>query len=208
MRTGLARMTNAPLFAAWDARLLQHVLLLPLLLVSFWASLRMQWRPLWLALPLQVILGVVFAAMAYPAMLLAETHSSAASRGIFMSMAWRMRPRLPGPTRLLSLWLASFVSFPAGLWIWPRADHRPLRCTRAFGIPSCSLAALEREWSAARLAALRMQLSPHTLFNLLHTIRGTHRMGSEGCPVDGRAARGSAAPAAQRGRTRLRPADR
>ena len=33
-------------------------------------------------------------------------------------------------------------------------------------------AALEREWSAARLAALRMQLSPHTLFNLLHTIRG------------------------------------
>ena len=34
------------------------------------------------------------------------------------------------------------------------------------------VAALEREWSAARLAALRMQLSPHTLFNLLHTIRG------------------------------------
>ncbi|MGH8258924.1 MAG: sensor histidine kinase, partial [Steroidobacteraceae bacterium] len=34
------------------------------------------------------------------------------------------------------------------------------------------LAALERAWSGARLAALRMQLSPHTLFNLLHTIRG------------------------------------
>jgi sensor histidine kinase YesM len=34
------------------------------------------------------------------------------------------------------------------------------------------VAELEREWSAARLAALRMQLSPHTLFNLLHTIRG------------------------------------
>jgi sensor histidine kinase YesM len=33
-------------------------------------------------------------------------------------------------------------------------------------------AALERAWSSARLAALRMQLSPHTLFNLLHTIRG------------------------------------
>jgi LytS/YehU family sensor histidine kinase len=33
------------------------------------------------------------------------------------------------------------------------------------------VAALEREWSAARLAALRMQLSPHTLFNLLHAIR-------------------------------------
>jgi LytS/YehU family sensor histidine kinase len=34
------------------------------------------------------------------------------------------------------------------------------------------VAALERESSAARLAALRMQLSPHTLFNLLNTIRG------------------------------------
>jgi LytS/YehU family sensor histidine kinase len=32
--------------------------------------------------------------------------------------------------------------------------------------------ALERLLSATRLAALRMQLSPHTLFNLLHTIRG------------------------------------
>jgi LytS/YehU family sensor histidine kinase len=33
-------------------------------------------------------------------------------------------------------------------------------------------AALERALGAAQLAALRMQLSPHTLFNLLHTIRG------------------------------------
>jgi two-component system, LytTR family, sensor kinase len=33
-------------------------------------------------------------------------------------------------------------------------------------------AALERALTASNLAALRMQLSPHTLFNLLHTIRG------------------------------------
>jgi LytS/YehU family sensor histidine kinase len=33
-------------------------------------------------------------------------------------------------------------------------------------------AALERALTSAHLAALRMQLSPHTLFNLLHTIRG------------------------------------
>jgi LytS/YehU family sensor histidine kinase len=71
----------------------------------------------------------------------------------------------------LSLWLASFVSFlPSygfglalitGLALFTRFRNSELR-----------LAALEREWSAARLAALRMQLSPHTLFNLLHTIRG------------------------------------
>ena len=49
----------------------------------------------------------------------------------------------------------------AGLSLYTRFRNSELKC-----------AALEREWSAARLAALRMQLSPHTLFNLLHTIRG------------------------------------
>src|SRR5258707_11461572 len=71
----------------------------------------------------------------------------------------------------LSLWLASFVNFlptygfglalVTGLALFTRFRNSELR-----------LAALEREWSSARLAALRMQLSPHTLFNLLHTIRG------------------------------------
>jgi sensor histidine kinase YesM len=72
---------------------------------------------------------------------------------------------------ILSLWLASFVSFiPTygfGLTLVTGASlytkFRNLELQRS---------ALERAWSAARLAALRMQLSPHTLFNLLHTIRG------------------------------------
>jgi LytS/YehU family sensor histidine kinase len=72
---------------------------------------------------------------------------------------------------VMSLWLASFVSFiptygfglalVTGSSLYAR--FRNLELQRS---------ALEREWSAARLAALRMQLSPHTLFNLLHTIRG------------------------------------
>ncbi len=168
MRIGMSRMTNASLFAAWDARLLQHVLLLPILLVSYWASLRIQWRPLLVALPLQLILGTVFAAVAYPAMLVSQMtlgsddwHEMAATH-------------VAGPwfdPFFLSLWLASFVSFlptygfglalVTGLALYTRFRNSELR-----------LAALEREWSAARLAALRMQLSPHTLFNLLHTIRG------------------------------------
>jgi hypothetical protein len=167
MRVGIAHVSTVSLFAAWDARLLQHVFLLPMLLVSFWASLRVQWSPLLVTLPLQMILGVAFAAMAYPALILATTvlggsemhepllnHISSLSDSFF-----------------LSLWLASFVSFlPAygfglalitGLALYTRFRNSELR-----------LAALQREWSAARLAALRMQLSPHTLFNLLHTIRG------------------------------------
>jgi hypothetical protein len=171
MRIGMSRMTNVSLFAAWDARLLQHLILLPVMLVSFWASLRIQWRPLLIALPLQLVLGTVFAAVAYPAMLMSEMvvdgenwHDVAMSHISNVANPW-LDPFF------LSLWLASFVSFLptygfglaliTGLALYTRFQNSELR-----------LAALEREWSAARLAALRMQLSPHTLFNLLHTIRG------------------------------------
>src|SRR5271163_2070505 len=168
MRTGIAHLTTVMVFAAWDQRLLQHVLLLPMVLVSFWASLKVQWRPLLITLPLQVILGAVFAAAAYPVMILSqviiggdEMHGTAMSHvmGAWSDPFWG------------TLWLASFVSFlPAsgfglalvtGLALYTRFRNSELH-----------VAALEREWSAARLAALRMQLSPHTLFNLLHTIRG------------------------------------
>src|SRR5580698_5682587 len=168
MRNGIAHLTTVEVFAAWDQRLMQHVLLLPMLLVSFWASLKVQWRPILIALPLQVILGAVFAAAAYPVMILSQVivggkdmHEGAMSHvvGAWSDPYW------------VTLWLASFVSFlPAygfglalvtGLALYTRFRDSELR-----------LAALEREWSAARLAALRMQLSPHTLFNLLHTIRG------------------------------------
>jgi len=168
MSNGIARVTNVMVFATWDTRLLQHVLLLPMLLVSFWASLKVQWRPIVIALPLQLILGAVFSAMAYPVMILSEvimakdqSHGTALSHVV---SAW-------SDPFWVTLWLASFVSFlpsygfglalVTGLALYTRFRDSEVR-----------LAALEREWSAARLAALRMQLSPHTLFNLLHTIRG------------------------------------
>ena len=167
MRTGMAHVTNVSFFAAWDTRLLQHVLLLPILLVSFWASLRIQWRPLLIAVPLQLILGGVFAALTYPAMLVSQM--ALGTEEWHEAMATHASGNWDEP--LLSLWTASFVSFLptygfglaliTGLALYTRFRNSELR-----------LAALEREWSAARLAALRMQLSPHTLFNLLHTIRG------------------------------------
>ena len=169
MRTGIALVTDVPFFAPWDARVLQHLLLLPFLLVSFWASLRVQWRPWLLALPLQIVLGSIFAAIAYPAMMISEM--------ALEGPEWHQHvmSQMANPVFLdhsvFSLWTASFVSFlPAygfglalvtGLALYTRFQKSELH-----------VAALEREWSAARLAALRMQLSPHTLFNLLHTIRG------------------------------------
>jgi hypothetical protein len=168
LRIGITRDNFVPVFAAWDARVLQHVLLLPFLLVSFWSSLRIEWRPVFIAIPLQIVLGVCFSAIAYPAMMIA--HLVLANPG----MQEHAMQHEPGPmldTPLISLWLASFISFlPAygfglamvtGLALYTRVQNSELR-----------VAALEHEWSSARLAALRMQLSPHTLFNLLHTIRG------------------------------------
>ena len=169
MRTGIAHVTNVPLFAPWDARVMQHVLLLPILMVSYWASLRVQWRPLVIALPLQLLLGTLFATIAYPAMLVSEWTVDNADWQ--QHVVKHMADRFMLDASDLSLWLASFISFiPAygfglalvtGFALYSRFRNSELR-----------VAALEREWTAARLAALRMQLSPHTLFNLLHTIRG------------------------------------
>ena len=169
MRVGIARATDIEVFASWDARVLQHLLLLPVVMVSFWASLRVQWSPLLVAVPLQLTLGTAFAAIAYPALLISQLilgHAISHDRG----MAHAANPFVLEPSDF-SIWLASFISFiPAygfglalvtGLALYTRFRNSELR-----------VAALEREWTAARLAALRMQLSPHTLFNLLHTIRG------------------------------------
>ncbi len=170
LRTGVARDSGTLLMlVSWDARVLQHAFLLPFLLVSFWASLRIQWRPLLVAIPLQILLGCVFAATAYPAMIV----SSMALEGVHWSehaMRYGEHPFFLDPTILL-LWTASFVSvLPA--YGFGLALVTGLALYTRFKKSELHVAALEREWSAARLTALRMQLSPHTLFNLLHTIRG------------------------------------
>ena len=108
---------------------------------------------------------------------------------------------------LLSLWVASFVSFiPA--YGFAVALITGFALYSRFRDAELQVAALEREWSAARLAALRMQLSPHSLFNLLHTIRGLHRMGSARRPGHGGTARPSAAASVARRATAISSARR
>jgi len=75
------------------------------------------------------------------------------------------------PRVVVALWTASFVMFfmtycfgivlVTGFAYYQRLRDAEVRNS-----------SLEQGWTNARLAALRMQLSPHTLFNLLHTIRG------------------------------------
>jgi hypothetical protein len=168
MSVGVAKMTDAPLFAAWNVRVLQHLILLPVLLISYWASLRIKWHPLGFAVPLQVLLGAVFAAVAYPAMFVA--HEMVGGHEA-MTQVMAQAPTAWLEESIIPLWLASFLSFvPA--YGFGLALVTGLALYRRFHDSELQVAELERQWSAARLSALRMQLSPHTLFNLLHTIRG------------------------------------
>jgi len=147
------------LFAPWTARVLQHLVLYPVLVVCVRTSLRLGWRPLLRTLPIQLLLGLLFAALASPLLGGAEILI-----GDHESMRDNVVPHI-------SLWIASATGFLltygfglaliSGFTLYQRFRDSELR-----------RAALERAWSGARLAALRMQLSPHTLFNLLHTIRG------------------------------------
>jgi two-component system LytT family sensor kinase len=146
---------KAVLFIPWYVRVLQHLLLFPLLFTCFAASLRIGWVSA-KRVPAQILLGGMFAALSYHAVLLAET------------LIWGA----PMPRQSLgALWSASFVMFfmtysfgivlVTGFAYYQRLRDAEIRNST-----------LERGWTNARLAALRMQLSPHTIFNLLHTIRG------------------------------------
>jgi hypothetical protein len=164
----ISTASTARIFASWDARVIQHLLLYPVLVVFVTLSLRMGWRPAWRTWPLQSLLGLVFSALASPLLMVGEllTHDD----------TWQHHPMprtmgefCKGPEPVV--WLSAMTNFlltygfcialVTGFSLYQRYRDSQLRVT-----------ALERAWSTARLAALRMQLSPHTLFNLLHTIRG------------------------------------
>jgi hypothetical protein len=154
MQVNADQQFKVVLFVVWYERALQHLLLFPVLLVCFVASLRTGWAPPKRVL-VQILLGGMFAALSYFAQELSET------------LIWGvLMPRDAG-----AIWAASFVTFFMTysfgvLLVTAFAYYQRFRDAELRN------SALEQGWSNARLAALRMQLSPHTLFNLLHTIRG------------------------------------
>lgn len=174
MGQSLKEFNVTDFFAPWDARLVQHLVLYPLFILCAWTSLRIGWRPLWRALPVQLSCALGFAVLAAPALVLGEfvmgewhgtiaiTHAK--GHGYADWNEFFAGPAVPS-------WIASATSFLVtygfGLaLITSFGFYQRLRDSQLRS------AALERALAAAHLAALRMQLSPHTLFNLLHTIRG------------------------------------
>jgi hypothetical protein len=158
-------------FARADARLVQHLFLYPVLLLFVWISLRIGWQSLWRRLPLQILLAVVFAVLAQPAMFLGECLTARTPEMKAHVMQMTMGNLGFWDDNDVPMWLASTTTFLLAYGfglalVMGFAFYQRLRDAQARS------GALERALSAAHLAALRMQLSPHTLFNLLHTIRG------------------------------------
>jgi LytS/YehU family sensor histidine kinase len=82
---------------------------------------------------------------------------------------YTLREFLAGPEP--AMWLASATTFLLA-YGFGLALLTGIALYHRFRLAQLKSAALERALTSAHLATLRMQLSPHTLFNLLHTIRG------------------------------------
>jgi len=167
MQLSIATFSDKQFFAPWTTRVLQHLLLYPVFLGCVWTSLRSGWSPLWRALPLQILLAIFFCALPFFAMTIAEhmlgEHDP---HEPLLGMLWSWHD----PAER-AIWFASATSFflTYGFGV---ALASGFKLYQHFRDSELRLTAMSREWSAARLSALRMQLSPHTLFNLLNTIRG------------------------------------
>ncbi len=172
MQASLSSMKVEHVFAPADARLLQHLMLYPLFILCMWRSLRTGWQPLWRTLPIQIGFALLFVVPASPLLMLGEVLTSKwyGLPAHEMGSGWSTwREFLAGPE--IPTWIASATNFLVtycfgvvlvmGFAFYQRLRDAQLRS-----------AALERALTSAHLQALRMQLSPHTLFNLLHTIRG------------------------------------
>jgi two-component system, LytTR family, sensor kinase len=171
MQSVLTTLQMHNVYAPWNARVLQHVFLYPVFLGCVWASLRIGWQPLWRTASLQLLCALGFSILASPALMLGEKLIGDSIWEEWHTDSWHsaLAGFVAGPA--IARWLASVTNFlltygfglalVAGFDFYRRLRDAQLRS-----------AALERSLNSAHLTALRMQLSPHTLFNLLHTIRG------------------------------------
>lgn len=167
MQLSIAAFSERQLFARWNVRVLQHLIIYPIFLFCVWMSLRIGWQRA-RQVATQIFIALIFAALPSLAMSIAE-HLFTTQHGM---------PRKPLAMLLfgdrdasdLAIWFASATSFflTYGFGI---ALATGFKVYQDFRDSQLRFSAMERAWSSARLSALRMQLSPHTLFNLLNTIR-------------------------------------
>ena len=190
-------------YAHWDARLLQHLFLYPLLVLCVWVSMSLGWRAPLRRIPVQLLIALAFATIASPALMVGEYLTGASGMvDVPESVMVQSGPPAELP-KSPATWTAAAGHHPRAKSssgkspYWPDLSDAGDRAmclatvisfllTYGFGLALVNgfalyqrfrdaqvrSAALEKALNTAHLAALRMQLSPHTLFNLLHTIRG------------------------------------
>ncbi len=155
--------SNAVVFVPWQRHLLQHVLMLPVLLVCYATAMRIGWKPAPRRVLQQLGLALGFSLSLFWMMLV----SGELLRALFGMPADPFGIFTPGDW---AEWISSTVwgllvyGFGLALLTGVAASRR------SHGL-QLRASELRREWAGARLAALRTQLSPHTLFNVLHTIQ-------------------------------------
>jgi hypothetical protein len=167
MSVGLAEKLSEQVFVGPSTRVLQHLILFLPLLAAYAASFWIGWNRPWLCVPLQTLLALAFGIAAQPALGIAEHLCSEPMLG----MKGEPHDWSKIGAADLGIWSASAIHFLLtygfglalliGFYTYRRYRDAEVRAST-----------VQRAWSSARLAALRMQLSPHTLFNLLHLIRG------------------------------------
>jgi hypothetical protein len=128
-------------FASWQARVVQHLLLYPVLIACVWASRRIGWRFAWRTWPTQIALALIFSALGTPVLGLSELLVGEHHHAGPQSVPWRMASMLHDAKS--PLWVASTTSFLLA-YGFCLALIMGYVLVRASGIPSCDW----RHWSA------------------------------------------------------------
>ena len=146
------------------ARIGQHLLLLPLLLICYGWALRIGWPKQRRATALlqHLALSCVFALAARPALMAC----AALEEGSWQLVVELVRPQMERDL-LTQLWLSSVADFQLSYW-FGLALLVGVRTYRQLRDEKERAMRLQDECTHSRLQALRRQLSPHFLFNTLH----------------------------------------
>ena len=145
-------------------RLLQHLLLLPMLLLFYRAALAVGWPPRHKvrAVALHVMMAMIFSIAARPVLLVLV----AGDRGQWWLMGELFHSML-GVRLSVDLWTSSFSDFFLS-YVLGLAILLGVKNYRELKYHQLRAANLQAAWTHSRLQALRMQLNPHFLFNTLN----------------------------------------
>lgn len=163
MRIEVFQVTGGMVFLPWQQRLMQHALMLPVLVICYSTALRIGWTPAWRRVPQQLALALGFSLLFEWAMQVGELLLHA----VFDTYADPFGIHSKGDWAVwLSSTLTALLAYGFGI-----ALLSGIAAFRRYQDMRLRNSDLRRKWADARLAALRTQLSPHTLFNVLHMIQ-------------------------------------